>query len=49
MKEQLEQFNIINSSDKNIFFKYRNWMKVVLRRAESVGELELPIAALIID
>ena len=49
MKDQLEKFDCTDSSDKNIFFKYRNWMSVVMRRAESVGEIELPIAALIID
>ena len=49
MKEQLEKNNYIEFSKKNIFFKYKNWMRVVMRRAESVGEIELPIAALIID
>ena len=49
MKEQLEKNNYIDFSKKNIFFKYENWMRVVMRRAESVGEIELPIAALIID
>ncbi len=49
MKEHLKKYIFKDSSDKNIFFKYRNWMKVVMRRAESVGEIELPIAALIID
>ena len=49
MKEQLEKNNYIDFSKKNIFFKYKNWMSVVMRRAESVGEIELPIAALIID
>ena len=49
MKEQLEKNNYTDFSKKNIFFKYKNWMRVVMRRAESVGEIELPIAALIID
>ena len=49
MKEQLEKNNFTDLSEKNIFFKYKNWMRVVMRRAESVGEIELPIAALIID
>tara|TARA_B100000212_G_scaffold220211_1_gene166768 strand:+ start:403 stop:915 length:513 start_codon:yes stop_codon:yes gene_type:complete len=49
MKEQLEAHFFKDSNNKNIFFKYRNWMKVVIRRAESVGEVELPIAAIIID
>ena len=49
MKEQLENLNYTISNDKSIFFKYRNWMKLLLRRAESIGEIELPIAALIID
>ena len=49
MKEQIKKFIYTNSSEKNIFFKYRKWMKVVLRRAETAGEIELPIAALIID
>ena len=49
MKEQLEKYNCTEFSEKNIFFKYKNWMRVVMRRAESVGEIELPIAALIID
>ena len=49
MKEQFRRFDLTNPNDKNIFLKYRNWMKVVMRRAESVGEIELPIAALIID
>ena len=49
MKEQLETPNFKDNSDKNIFLKYRNWMRVVMRRAESIGKSELPIAALIID
>jgi len=49
MKEQLEIHNFKDTSDKNIFLEYRKWMKVVIRRAESIGKLELPIAALIID
>ena len=49
MKEQLETNNFTDFSEKNIFFKYKNWMRVVMRRAESIGEIELPIAALIID
>ena len=49
MNEQLEKNNFTDSSEKNIFFKYKNWMRVVMRRAESVAEIELPIAALIID
>ena len=49
MKEQLEKNNYTDFSKKNIFFKYKNWMRAVMRRAESVGEIELPIAALIID
>ena len=49
MKEQLEKYNCTEFSEKNIFFKYKNWMRVVMRRAKSVGEIELPIAALIID
>jgi len=49
MKEQSEKYICKDSNNKNIFFKYRNWMRVVIRRAESVGEIELPIAALIID
>ena len=49
MDEQLEKMNCNDSNNKNIFLNYRNWMKVVLRRAEYVGKIELPIAALIID
>ena len=49
MKEKSGKHNYTDSSDKKIFFKYINWMRVVMRRAESVGEIELPIAALIID
>ena len=49
MKEQFKIFDCNNSSDETIFLKYSKWMKVVLRRAESVGKIELPIAALIID
>ena len=49
MKEQFKIFDCNNSSDETIFLKYSKWMNVVLRRAESVGKIELPIAALIID
>ena len=35
--------------DEDIYSKYDKWMKVVLRRAEEVGKIELPISALIID
>ena len=49
MKEQFKNFECNKSCDKNIFLKYSKWMNVVLRRAESVGKIELPIAALIID
>ena len=49
MKEKLEKSDFTDSNDKNIFFQYRSWMRVVMRRAESAGKIELPIAALIID
>ena len=49
MRERFQNIDCIDSSKKNIFFKYSNWMKVVIRRAESAGKIELPIAALIID
>ena len=49
MKEKSGKHNYTDFIKKNIFFKYKNWMRVVMRRAESVGEIELPIAALIID
>ena len=35
--------------EKNIYLKYKEWMRIVLKRAKQVGEIELPIAALIID
>jgi len=34
---------------RNTYLEYSKWMKVVLRRAQVVGERELPISALIID
>ena len=37
------------TKEKNAYLKYSKWMKVVLRRAQVVGERELPISALIID
>ena len=37
------------TNEKNIYIKYSKWMRVVLRRAKVVGEIELPISALIID
>ena len=37
------------SEGKNIYSKYSKWMRVVLRRANEVGKIELPISALIID
>ena len=49
MKEQLEKYKCTDFSEENIFLKYKNWMRAVMRRAESVGVIELPIAALIID
>ena len=36
-------------NQKKTYLKYSKWMKVVLRRAQVVGERELPISALIID
>ena len=50
MKKQVKK-NLKDSitEEKKTYLKYSKWMKVVLRRAQVVGERELPISALIID
>ncbi len=37
------------TEESKTYSKYSKWMKVVLRRAQVVGERDLPISALIID
>ena len=49
MNKQLETYDFTDFRETDIFLKYRNWMRVVIRRAESLGKIELPIAALIIN
>ena len=41
--------NTINKHKKNEHLNYIKWMKYILRRAEEVGMVELPITAVIID
>ncbi len=49
MKELSKDLKDPITEEKNTYLKYSKWMKVVLRRAQVVGERELPISALIID
>ena len=49
MKELVKDLKDPITEEKNTYLKYSKWMKVVLRRAQVVGERELPISALIID
>ena len=49
MKELGKDLKDPITEEKNTYLKYSKWMKVVLRRAQVVGERELPISALIID
>ena len=49
MKELIKDLKDPITEEKNTYLKYSKWMKVVLRRAQVVGERELPISALIID
>ena len=49
MKEPVKNLKDSIIEEKNTYLKYSKWMKVVLRRAQVVGERELPISALIID
>ena len=49
MKELKKILKDPSTNEKDIYIKYSKWMKVVLRRAEVVGEYELPISAIIID
>ena len=49
MKELGKDLKDPITKEKNTYLKYSKWMKVVLRRAQVVGERELPISALIID
>ncbi len=49
MKEMVKDLKDPITEEKNTYLKYSKWMKVVLRRAQVVGERELPISALIID
>ncbi len=49
MKELVKNLKDSITEEKKTYLKYSKWMKVVLRRAQVVGERELPISALIID
>jgi len=49
MKEPVRNLKDPIKEEKKTYLKYSKWMKVVLRRAQVVGERELPISALIID
>ena len=49
MKELVKDLKDPITEEENTYLKYSKWMKVVLRRAQVVGERELPISALIID
>ena len=49
MKELVNDLKDPITEEKKTYLKYSKWMKVVLRRAQVVGETELPISALIID
>ena len=49
MIEQIKSLKGPITEEENTYLKYRKWMSVVLRRAQVVGERELPISALIID
>ena len=49
MKELVKDLKDPITEKKNTYLKYSKWMKVVLRRAQVVGERELPISALILD
>ena len=49
MKEPVKNLKNPITKEINTYLKYSKWMKVVLRRAQVVGERELPISALIID
>ena len=49
MKELSKNLKDTITLEKETYLKYSKWMKVVLRRAQVVGERELPISALIID
>ena len=49
MKELGKDLKDPITEEESTYLKYSKWMKVVLRRAQVVGERELPISALIID
>ena len=49
MEELVKNLKNSIKEEKKTYLKYSKWMKVVLRRAQVVGERELPISALIID
>ena len=49
MKELDNNLKIPLSDEKDLNTKYSKWMRIVLRRAKEVGEMELPISAIIID
>ena len=49
MKELDNNLKIPLSDEKDLNTKYSKWMRIVLRRAKEVGEIELPISAIIID
>jgi len=49
MKGQVNNLKDPITKEETTYLKYSKWMKVVLRRAEVVGEKELPISAIIID
>ncbi len=49
MKDPVKDLKDLFNNEKKTYLKYSQWMKVVLRRAQVVGERELPISALILD
>jgi len=49
MKEHVKNLKNPITKGKKSYLKYSKWMQVVLRRAQVVGERELPISALILD
>ena len=48
--DKLKKALVESNSNKNEnYLKYSKWMNIVLRRANEVGKIEIPISALIID
>jgi len=37
------------SNKNDVYLKYSKWMKIVLKRAKEIGEIEIPVSALVID